>query len=1062
MKVLRSTLVIGLAAFAAACGDKVTVAGPPTTDTTPKVNSVTVTPAAVTMAVGQTASFSAAVSVSNGAATTVTWSSSDASKVSVTAAGVATAVASTPGVAICATSTADANQKGCASVVVTSTTVTPPSISIASVNFTNALGQQQPAPPPPAGVGGQLNVVMNVNAGSAVLDSVVLKVGGKNAYKQTFSAQQASALAAAALSPEFQSTGATITAPVNTADYNTTTGAATWQNGNQAIQAFIYGKNSVQAGSSPTNVQGNSPVTTYRFANADGFQLTSTYTLAGAGVRTAGETQVASAVDAAGFGWKAGAIGISALFVQYTPGITPTIVTASFNNLGCSAGGVRAIALTNSGTGAAGPWTGTFSNTATAGATNVTGYEWNPALVGCAGASFTSGGEIPAIAAVGSDNNNIALVGGGVNGGAGILNTFANSLNPDPNIVVRLDNVGPGTVTYNAQSTNSANANCAAGAATTSMGGRTNCWFNDAVVLNGRQTGFAGVAASQTSTNGLIASAADLGSGRVIGTSDGLTIQARVGLSTDASSTVDASAAVTSTAGLAESATATAYRVRTRITDLLGNTTNSGSNSGVASTTGGIFGVDRTVPALAFVGGPAANARGVAPGGAYTFGATDNSVAPAAPSGFFNLAATPLTVTSTRREATIGTRFFCAVTATYINTSSTANPCAGANGWPSGTTPTYLANLVVSDNNASALDAYYTISATVADQAGNVSAAASRVELIDATAPSIGGLSYPPFLTQGGTATFTSQVIDNLDLQLDRMNLQYGPAGGAPGAFAATLFDANTGAAFAPTTAVGGSSFWYPDVAINAYNASPLVTTFAMSNTVTNLYTNIQVTGTTTGTSAAALNAAGFLNTANGVVLNQANTATASATPIIAGALPATQTAIGNTGAAGSGPVNWFICGTTGTITAGTACPAVPAALAAATIPVSRDGNTAGQDQAVTFDAVATGTTAVFNNPFSSVQFWAYNPAAATEGWRLIGTVTNSSTVTDGGLAVPNGRNWHFLFTWNPTSTDAPSNAGTVYRVVAVGIGGANLTTATSQGSAIATPLGGITITINP
>jgi hypothetical protein len=1060
MKVLRSSLVAAVAILAAACGDKVNVVGPSTADTTPKVNSVTVAPATAVMAVGQTVSFSAVVDVSNGAATTVNWSSSDANAVSMNGA-VATAKAATPGVAICATSTVDANKKGCASVVVTAAaTATPPSVSISSVNFTNGFGQQQPAPVPPGGIGGQINVVMNVNAGTAVLDSVVLKLGGKNAYKQAFTASQQAALAAAAMDPSAQAVGATITASVNTADYNTTTGAATWQNGNRAFQAFIYGKNSVTAGGSPTTVQGNSPAATYRLANADGFHLSVTYTQAGVGVRTAGETQLASAVDAAGYGWKSGGLNLSALFVQYTPDITPTNVTASFNNFACSAGGVRAAAMTNTGTGVAGPWTVSFSNTATAAATNVTAYEFNPAA--CGGAIFTSGGEIPAIAAVGSDNNNVALVAGGVNGGAGILNTFANSLNPDPNIVVRLDNVAPGGVTYNAQSTNSANANCAVGAAVTSMGGRTNCWFNDAVLLTGRQTGFAGLAAASTSTNGLIATAADLGSGRVIGTADGLTVTARVGAATDAAATVDANAAVTTVAGLAESATATTYRLRTRITDILGNAANSGSATGVASTTGGIFGVDRTAPGLAFAGGPAANAQNAAAGGAYTFAATDNSVAPGAPSGFFNLAATPLTVSSQRRDVVNGTQFWCVPGAAYT-TPTTANACAGVNGWPTATTRTYLANLVVPDVQAGAVDAYYTISATVADQAGNVSPSASRVELVDGTASAIGGLSYPPFLTAGGAATFTSALVDNLDIQATRMNLQYGAIQpGANGTFAVTMFDANTGVAFAPTSALGGSTFWYPNQVVNGYNQATLVTTANMSNTVSLLYTNVQVTGTALGTNGAAVNAAGVLNTANGIVLNQANTPTASATPIIPGAIPAAA-AITNTGLAGAGPVKWFICGTSGAApAAGTACPAIPVALGAATIAVSRDGTTAGQNTVITLDAVATGTTGVFNNPFSSVQFWAYDPTAgANEGWRLITTVTNSSTVTDGGAAEPNGRNWHFIANWDPSATDAPDAAGTVYKVVAIGVGGANLPAA-QRGMALATPLGGVTLTINP
>lgn len=1118
MKVLRSTLVAAAAMFAAACGDKVEIVQPG--PAAAGINSVSVSPASVVMNVGQSVTFTAIVDATGGAATTVTWSSSGAG-VTVTAGGVASATAATPGVAICATSTVDTGKRGCAQAVVAAANTVAPSVSISSVNFTNGAGVQQPAAVPPAGVAGQLNVVMNVNAGTAVLDSVVLKLGGKNAYKQSFTASQAAVLSTEAMEAiiaggeQANQFGQQITASVNTADYSTTTGAATWQNGNQAFQAFIYGKNSVTAGGSPTNVQGNSPASTYRLANPDGFHVTVSQTQLTGGARTAGETQLASAVDAGGLGWKAGSLNVSALFVQYTPGITPIIVRANFNNIGCGPVGVAAktLVLTNTGTGTpvAGPYTGTFNaNPSTTGVTTVDDYEFSPLLGTCAAAATTGGGEILNMAAVGSDNNNIVLSGAArplIGDGIGVLNAAATSLNPDPNLVLRLDNVGPGGIAWDLQSTNSASTDCATGTATTSMGGRTNCWLNDAVILNGRGTGFAGIPAASTSTHGVIIAGVDGGSGRLIGTADGITFSARVGLLADATATVDGNAAVTSVAGLAETAVPNAYRLRTRATDLIGNVTNTGSTT-LGSAVASRFGVDRTAPVLAFVGGPAANARvaAYAANTPYTLGATDNAVAPAAPSGFFNLTAAPLLVSTQRRDAANGANFFyCVPTATYIAQPSTGgNPCgttAGAGnapaqfGWQARTNPAYFANLIVCDiynptaaiilalppgpwnpcnlggstgalASAAPIESYNTTSATVDDQAGNRSAIASRVELFDPTASSIGGVSYPPFLIQGGTASFASIVNDALDIQLTRMNLQYGAVQpGAAGGLAATLIDGATGAGWAgATTALGGSTFWYPDAQVNGYNAATLVTTANMTNSVSSLMTNIQVTtaSTTGAVGAGALNAAGVLNTANGIVLNQANTATGSATPIIAGALPATQTALAGGGGAGLVGTNWFICGTTATApAAGVACPAVPAALAAATIAVSRDGTTAATNTSISFDAVVAGTTGVFNNPFSSVQFWAYDPTALTEGWRLIGTVTNAATVTDGGAAPPGGRNWHFNFTWDPNSVDAPTNAA-VYSIMAVGFGGSNITLATSRGTAIATPIGGITVTMVP
>ena len=146
MKVLRFSLVAAAAVFAAACGDKVNVVGPDTTPTptpTPDVTSVTVAPATATMSVGETVNMTASVTAINGAAATVTWSSSDATKASVDANGKVTAIAATPGVAICATSTVKSDRKGCASVVVqAATTVVPATISISSITTGGNLNTQ--------------------------------------------------------------------------------------------------------------------------------------------------------------------------------------------------------------------------------------------------------------------------------------------------------------------------------------------------------------------------------------------------------------------------------------------------------------------------------------------------------------------------------------------------------------------------------------------------------------------------------------------------------------------------------------------------------------------------------------------------------------------------------------------------------------------------------------------------------------------------------------------------------------------------------------------------------
>lgn len=93
--------------------------GTPTgpTDSTPRVLSVSVTPNAPSLQVGQQVQLVAAVSVQNGASQSVTWSTSSSAIASVTAGGLVTANA--VGTAtITATSTADGSRSGTATVVV--------------------------------------------------------------------------------------------------------------------------------------------------------------------------------------------------------------------------------------------------------------------------------------------------------------------------------------------------------------------------------------------------------------------------------------------------------------------------------------------------------------------------------------------------------------------------------------------------------------------------------------------------------------------------------------------------------------------------------------------------------------------------------------------------------------------------------------------------------------------------------------------------------------------------------------------------------------------------------
>ena len=86
---------------------------------TPTVNSVTVSPSTLSLAVNGTSTLTATVSVSNGAAQTVTWSSSNTNVATVNSSGKVTAVAAGTAT-ITATSTVDSSKKGTCAVTVTS------------------------------------------------------------------------------------------------------------------------------------------------------------------------------------------------------------------------------------------------------------------------------------------------------------------------------------------------------------------------------------------------------------------------------------------------------------------------------------------------------------------------------------------------------------------------------------------------------------------------------------------------------------------------------------------------------------------------------------------------------------------------------------------------------------------------------------------------------------------------------------------------------------------------------------------------------------------------------
>ena len=403
------------------------------TVTAPAVRSVTVSPNAVTMNPGGTQGFVANVDADPGVARTVTWTSSNNAVVTVTAAGVATAVA--PGAAtITATSTVATSVAGAASVTVR--TPTQPRVSIQKVTTAGNLN----SPVNLAAAAGQIDVTIDVDPGDFIAQKVDLLVDGVVVGSQTFTAQQSMDLTNAHAFADLAEAVASTVISFNTAAFDPVTGAvaAINKNGPHILSAKL----TVTGGGAGTATPSSTLAIT--FANANTFLQTLSFT---GTVRTAN--------DAGGLAWKRGGLTVDVLPVIYTPGAVTIGAggTVTFGN-GCDTTlGNRSQSLTQ-GTGSA--WTASFAQTSNSGAltSNVVGYEM---LNGCA-----TNGEWVRLTA--SDN---------------LGNSLFNSTSPVNALAtaIRLDNRAPATP-----------------ALTLNVNGRSSGWVNDAVIFNKVNTGSSGTA----------------------------------------------------------------------------------------------------------------------------------------------------------------------------------------------------------------------------------------------------------------------------------------------------------------------------------------------------------------------------------------------------------------------------------------------------------------------------------------------------------------------------------------------------------------------------------------
>jgi hypothetical protein len=515
-RVFRSTFV-GVLALAAltACGDK------GSTNVNNQVQSVVVSPQSANIGVGDHFTFVANVTATGNAARTVTWSTGDATIATVDANGVVTGVKGGT-TSIIATSTANTAVQGAASVTVAATVA--PTVSIAAINHT--IAGTGSVPVDQSNVQGQIDVLVNLDAGTQKVSSVslIMSCGGKDTTVQT---QTISAGDIAPIGAD--EAASTVPFSFNTAAFNPATGAVAFKNGVCTIKASAVTSSGTVVASSGEQLTLN---------NTDTVSVTSITTTPSTG-------QVATANDATGLVWHAGAVNVTAVPVIFsagsvTSGTISLVNVSGANALGQAAAVVAnntAIATVGNITPSTGVLTATFPNSTSA--------------AGGVGGATVNGLGVTVTTINSSGNNGPTIV--------------ATSAVATPTNTIRLDNLAPDIATtaptFIPNTQNSQNG-----------------WVGKNFVFSVGAGSLTLGSASNDVTSGIA------GVDNVVDTT-----QFAVG----ASSTFTSFSSVSS---LAETSSGSANTLRLKICDALGNCKNTSAL--------GTFGVDLTPPSLAFVAGP--------------------------------------------------------------------------------------------------------------------------------------------------------------------------------------------------------------------------------------------------------------------------------------------------------------------------------------------------------------------------------------------------------------------------------------------------------------------------
>jgi hypothetical protein len=757
---------------------------------------------------------------------------------------------------------------------------------------------------------GQVNVSVNLNPGTEKMDSVVVQLNGKTAATQLFSAAQAALLRSAADGSADQALQSTLVFAVNTAAYNTTTGAVTFPNGAAVFTVIGYGHQALTPASNSVTSQG------YLLGNVDAWIVAQTF---GAGTNTA--------TSAAGFVYQGGptaSVSVTAIPVLYSGGVIAS-ANVNFGNAACETAGLQRTQPLTAPVAPSSAWTATFARTATgtAHAVDVNGYEFNGAACPV---QLAAGGEGAVIASSLYTTNTTGPT------------AFANA---SPGPLVRLDNLAPGTPSL-----------------LQNPRVRQNAWLNGIVSLyTFVSTTQVGYPAGNLQDRVVVKGTADGGVG-------GDAAWLRVGSDGTLATAVAATASNALTVGtgavaptLANTSLCGLWTER----DLLGNESPlpaaplpvctapvAGTNTVLAANYMQ-FGVDIAIPTIKFQGGLVAGASGVngATGASVSaLGQFQVAVLDTGSIGNSGMQATgPVLATVTIRSAAAG---LTALQTCPVGTVNTSNVCvASATGMAAPAFPLVATALTGGNSN---IIGYYTYTGTGIDAAGNVSTPVSMVVAYNpaANVPTVSGSIFNTPLN-GPTATFNAT----------------GSSGNTTANSATTFFDlweAKYNLTY--SNAVVAGPLVYPPTAFNTFNSTTLVNQNVPVAITIPFVRQIQNQSSACN-AALTVGATGIPNALNETLVDQVGNASAVATTGIIAAQVSPGTSY--LGAPAVQQLYTSIVGNGVTEQPTGGCP-----LAAAVNAVKKvsGGGTSADAASIVLENDVWGPTATFAQPFSQVNFY--------------------------------------------------------------------------------------------